>query len=146
MANLAAVDRERGDLQGAFQSFRDAMVWGEQIHYAPLVQADLEKELGSFYAELGMWDEAEEHLRSCLAHIGEPETPTSLEARGLLGRILEQRGQHRKAMREYDLAISLAAKLQAPRERPCFCSDDPQQKPQRATNRLQRKMQSKLHC
>jgi CHAT domain/MalT-like TPR region len=116
LSQLAAVDRERGDLQGAFQSFRDAMVWGEQIHYAPLVQADFEKELGSFYAELGMWEEAEEQLRSCLAHIGEPETPTSLEARGLLARILEQRGQHRKAMREYDLAIPFAAKLQAPRE------------------------------
>jgi CHAT domain-containing protein len=116
LSQLAAVDRERGDLQGAFRSFRDAMVWGERIHYAPLVQADLEKELGSFYADLGMWDEAEEQFRSCLAHIGEPETPTSLEARGLLARILGQRGQLYKSMREYDLAIPIAAKLQAPRE------------------------------
>jgi hypothetical protein len=63
-----------------------------------------------------MWDEAEEQFRSCLAHIGEPETPTSLEARGLLARILGQRGQLYKSIREYDLAIPLAAKLQAPRE------------------------------
>ena len=116
LSQLAAVDRERGDLQGAFRSFRDAMAWGDQIHYAPLVQADLEKELGAFDADLGMWDEAEEQFRSCLAHIGEPETPTSLEARGLLARILEQRGQLDKSIREYDLAIPLAAKLQAPRE------------------------------
>jgi CHAT domain-containing protein len=116
LSQLAAVDREKGDLQGAFRAFRNAMIWGERIHYAPLVQAELEKELGSFYAELGMWDEAEEQLRGCLAHIGEPETPTSLEARGLLARILEQRGQLRKSIREYDLAIALAAKLQAPRE------------------------------
>jgi hypothetical protein len=27
LSQLAAVDRERGDLQGAFRSFRDAMVW-----------------------------------------------------------------------------------------------------------------------
>jgi CHAT domain-containing protein len=116
LSQLAAVDRERGDLQGAFRSFRDAMVWGERIHYAPLVQADLEKELGALDADLGMWDEAEEQFRSCLAHIGEPETPTSLEARGLLARILGQRGQLYKSIREYDLAIPLAAKLQAPRE------------------------------
>lgn len=116
LSQLAAIYRQRGQFDAAFQAFRDAMAWGDRIHYAPLIEAEIEKELGIFYAQLGMWEEAESELRQCLAHVNGAEGTASLEARNALAWTIKQRHRLHEAVKEYDAAIMLAARLQLSRE------------------------------
>lgn len=111
LTELASLYREQGEYQRAFQAFRDALVWGENIHYAPDVEAEIEKELGVFYADMGLWEEAQAQLQLCLQH-ATADGPTSLGARGVLARVLEKNGNSGASLREYQTAISIAGKLQ----------------------------------
>lgn len=116
LSELADVYRQQGNFQAAFQSFRDGIGWAERIHYAPLIQAQMEEALGAFYADLGMDKEAEESLHDSLLHLGSLDNTTSLEARGLLALVLQRRKQYRAAIREYDASIATAEALKAPSE------------------------------
>ncbi len=111
LTELASLYREQGEYQRAFQAFRDALVWGENIHYAPDVEAEIEKELGVFYADMGLWEEAQAQLQLCLQH-ATADGPTALGARGVLARVLEKNGNSAASLREYQAAISIAGKLQ----------------------------------
>ncbi len=115
LTELAGLYRQQGELQSAFQSFQEAQAWAEDIRYAPLVQAQVEESLGRFYMELGMWVEAEEQLKLSLSHTP-IDSPTALQARGLLARASEQSGHFASAIREYDRALADAVKLHLPTE------------------------------
>jgi CHAT domain-containing protein len=110
LTELATLYREQGKYELAFQTFRKAIAWGESIHYAPLVEAEIEKDLGLFYLDLGLWEEAEEQFHLCLRHAA-PEGQAALDVRGMLARVLEQRGDSQGALREYGAAIAIAEKL-----------------------------------
>jgi CHAT domain-containing protein len=116
LTELANLYRKEGSLQQAFQSFREAQVWARDIRYAPLVQAEIEIALAQFYMELGLWTEAQEQLEHCLQHAS-PNSVSALEARGLLARTADRRGDLIGSLREYDSAITAARKLKlAPEE------------------------------
>jgi CHAT domain-containing protein/tetratricopeptide (TPR) repeat protein len=110
LTELGNLYREQGKYQLAFQTFRDAMAWGESIHYAPLVEAEIEKDLGLFYLDLGLWDEAQEQFELCL-HNAASDGQAALDARGMLASVLEHHGDTRGALREYRSAIAIADKL-----------------------------------
>lgn len=111
LTELGDLYEQQGKYQLAFQTFRDAMAWGESIHYAPKVEAEIEKSLGLFYFDLGLWDEAQTQFQLCLHH-ATADGEDALEARGMLARILEQRGDSSGALREYHTTIAIAEKLQ----------------------------------
>jgi CHAT domain-containing protein len=116
LSQLAEIYRRTGQFELALQAFQEALAWGDRIHYAPLIEAEIEKELGLFYAQLGFWNEAEFQLRRCLLHLEQRDSATSLETRGLLASALQHKGELANAIREYGLALSLADKLHLPRE------------------------------
>ncbi len=116
LSQLAAIDRQRGDFESAFQSFRDALAWVDRIAYAPLIEAEIEKELGLFDAQLGMWSEADTELHRSLAHLNGIENTTSLEARETLARGLVERRRYAQAARAYDEAALIADRLKLARE------------------------------
>jgi tetratricopeptide (TPR) repeat protein len=111
LTELANLYRKEGSLQLAFQSFREAQTWARDIRYAPLVQAEIEEALGQFYMELGLWVEAQQQLESCLQHAA-PDSASALEARGLLARTADRRGDISASLHQYDSAIATARKLQ----------------------------------
>ena len=110
LTELGRLYQDEGQYQLAFQTYRDAQQWGESTHYAPLVEAEIEKELARFYVDLGVWDEARQQLRLCLRNAA-PEGETALDARGIFARLLEQRHDHAGALREYSAALAIAKKL-----------------------------------
>ncbi len=116
LSQLAAIDRQRGDFESAFQSFRDALAWVDHIGYAPLIEAEIEKELGLFDTQLGMWSEADTELHRSLAHLNGIENTTSLEAREALARGLAERRRYAQAARAYDEAALIADRLKLRRE------------------------------
>jgi CHAT domain-containing protein len=116
LTELANLYRKEGSLQQAFQSFREAQKWAQDMRYAPLVQAEIEIALGQFYMELGLWEEAQQQLEHCLRHAS-PNSASALEARGLLARTVDRRGDITASLREYDSAIGAARRLElAPEE------------------------------
>lgn len=110
LTELGTLYRKQGRYEEAFETFRRATAWGESIHYAPLIEAEIEKDLGSFYLDLGMNTEAEAQLRLCLSHAS-PDSQAALDARGMLASVLEQDGKPQEALREYTYAIAVARKL-----------------------------------
>lgn len=110
LTELAALYREQGEYQRAFESFRQALSWGNGIHYAQGVEAEVRKELGDFYADLGLWDESKAELQRCLS-LSTPDGPTVLSARGTLARVLERQGDRAGALHEFQAAITIARKL-----------------------------------
>jgi CHAT domain-containing protein len=110
LSELGTLYREQGRFEEAFETFRRATAWGESIHYAPLIEAEIEKDLGSLYLDLGMNSEAEVQLRLCLSHAS-PDSQAALDARGMLASVLEQNGKPRDALHEYASAIATARQL-----------------------------------
>lgn len=110
LSQLGTLYREQGRFEEAFEAFRRAMAWGESIHYAPLIEAEIEKDFGSFYLDLGMNSEGETQLRLCLSH-ATPDSQIALDARGMLASVLEHNGKPRDALREYTSAIAIARQL-----------------------------------
>jgi Tfp pilus assembly protein PilF len=115
LTELANLYRRQGSLQLAFESFREAEAWAEDIRYAPLVQAQIEQAFGQFYEELGQLDEAEAQLSACLKHAA-PNSASALEALGSLARIIGERGDLAASLAEYDRAIVTARDSKLPRE------------------------------
>ncbi|WP_052200874.1 CHAT domain-containing tetratricopeptide repeat protein [Terriglobus sp. TAA 43] len=111
LSELGTLYREQGRFEEAFYAFRRAMAWGESIHYAPLIEAEIEKDFGGFYLDLGMNSEAETQLRLCLSHAS-PDSQVALDARGMLASVLERNGKPQDALREYTSAIAVAQKLE----------------------------------
>ena len=123
LTELGTLYRDQGQYQLAFQTYRNAQQWGESIHYAPLVEAEIEKELAGFYVDLGLWDEAQQQIRLCLRNAA-PDGETALDARGLLARLLRQRNDNAGALREYKTALNRCQKA-GPGSCggiPCICS------------------------
>jgi CHAT domain-containing protein len=116
LGQLADIDRRQGQFALALDAFREAIAWVHRISYAPLIEAEIEKEAGLFYAQLGLWDEAEAQLRQSLLHAQGRNTATSLEAQGVLATALQRKGKAAQAIREYTLAIDRAHELHLPRE------------------------------
>jgi CHAT domain-containing protein/tetratricopeptide (TPR) repeat protein len=110
LAELGTLYREQGKYEDAFQTLRRSIAWGEKIHYAPLIEAEIEEDFGAFYLDLGLWKEAEEQLHLSLLHAS-PDSQTALDARGMLARVLENNGKTQEALREYGAAIAIADKL-----------------------------------
>ncbi|WP_221312888.1 CHAT domain-containing tetratricopeptide repeat protein [Granulicella aggregans] len=110
LTEMADLSRQQGDLQTAFQSFREAERWVEDIRYAPLVQSEIEEAMGRFYVDLGLWAEAEQQLQLCLSHTT-ADSALALEARGLLARTVARRGKLTAALQQYDEAIATSRKL-----------------------------------
>jgi CHAT domain-containing protein len=116
LGQLADIDRRQGQFALALDAFREAIAWIHRISYAPLIEAEIEKEAGLFYAQLGLWDEAEAQLRQSLLHTQGRNTATSLEAQGVLAAALQHKGKAAQAISEYTLAIDRAHELHLPRE------------------------------
>ncbi len=110
LTELASLYRLEGDPQSAFRAFREAEGWSEDIRYAPLIRANIEQALGTFYLDMGLWDEAERQLRLCL-RLATPDSPGALEVRALLAQTLSQRGRGEIALTEYNAAIEDSGRL-----------------------------------
>jgi CHAT domain-containing protein len=110
LTELGTLYRAQGRFEAAFETFRRAIAWGESIHYAPLIEAEIEKDLGAFYLDLGMNSEAETQLHLSLSH-SSPNSQAALDARGMLARVLEQNGKTQDALHEYTSSIAIAQEL-----------------------------------
>ena len=73
--------RQQGNLEGALHAFHEGLEWVCRLDYAPLVEAEIQKDLGHFYAQIGDWDQAVQALERCLELEGKQNDPVSLEAR-----------------------------------------------------------------
>jgi tetratricopeptide (TPR) repeat protein len=118
LTELANLYRLEGNPQAAFQAFREAELWSQDIRYAPLIQADVERALGSFYLDMGLWDEAQRQFEHCL-QLASPDSQAALEAQTLLAQTLAHQGVQTHALQEYQRAIIIAAKLKLAPRRDC---------------------------
>ncbi len=53
LAQVADLYSQQGDLDGALHTFHEGLDWVGHIDYAPLVEAEIQKDLGLFYAQIG---------------------------------------------------------------------------------------------
>jgi tetratricopeptide (TPR) repeat protein len=116
LAQLANTYRLQGDFEGAFRDFREGLRWVDQISYSPLVEAEIRGQMGTYYANLGQWQEAADAFTRCLRLEGARDDPTALEARGTLAVVLQQQHKLPSAETAYSLAIETATRLRLPRE------------------------------
>ena len=112
LSQLAGLYSQRGDLQGAFRSYYEGIQWVSTIAYAPLVEAEIQKDLGVFSAQVGDWLQAERALNRALEIEGDREDPVMLEAQGALARVLRHQNRLALALKRADLAIRIAHKLE----------------------------------
>jgi tetratricopeptide (TPR) repeat protein len=110
LTELANLYRLEGNPQAAFQAFREAELWSQNIRYAPLIQADIERALGSFYLDMGLWDEAQRQFEESLKRAS-PDSEAALDAQALLAQTLAHDGNPAHALQEYASAIAIAGKL-----------------------------------
>jgi CHAT domain-containing protein/tetratricopeptide (TPR) repeat protein len=120
LTELADVYRLEGNPQAAFEAFREAEKWSQDIRYAPLIEANIEQALGEFYMDMGLWDEARRQFEQCLRRAA-PDSPAALEARTFLAQTLAHLrsgpGAVARALAEYGTAIETAQRLKlAPEE------------------------------
>jgi CHAT domain-containing protein len=111
LAQVADLYRKQGNLEGALHTFHEGLEWVGHIDYAPLVEAEIQKDLGAFYVQIGDWDQASEALRRCLELEGKQNDPVSLEARGLLADAMQHEGRFREAVSQDTNAIDVARAL-----------------------------------
>jgi CHAT domain-containing protein len=111
LSQLAELYRQQGDLEGAFHTFQQGLAWVKDVAYAPLVEAEIQKDLGLFYAQIGDWKQATEALNRCVELEGKQNDPVSLEARGALATVMQHQGKLSNAVAEDTSAIEMAHSL-----------------------------------
>lgn len=111
LSQLADLYQQQGDLENALRTFHQGLAWVSTIGYAPLVEAEIEKDLGGFYAQTGSWQLADQALRRTLELEKGQDDPVSLEAHGLLATIMQQQGRWNAAVTELSTAITMAERL-----------------------------------
>src|SRR6185312_9961455 len=111
LSQLAELYRQQGDLEAAFRTFQQGLAWIKEVGYAPLIEAEIQKDLGLFYAQIGAWDKATEALNRCLELEGKQNDPVSLEARGTLATVLQHQGKLSSAIVQDTNAIEIARSL-----------------------------------
>lgn len=112
LSQLAGLYTQRGELQNAFRTYSEGIRWVSAIGYAPLVEAEIQKDLGAFSVELGDWKEAKRALGLALDLAGDRETPVSLEADGAMADVLRHEKKLAFALQRSDRAIAMAHKLE----------------------------------
>lgn len=108
LSQLAGLYQQQGDLEGALRAFYQGLAWVSDINYAPLVEAEIQKDLGSFYAQIGNWERAAVALNRCIELEGVQDGPVSLEARGLLATVMQHQGKLSEGIAEATAAIDMA--------------------------------------
>ena len=116
LSQLAGLYQEQGDLENARRTFQQGLAWVSGIRYAPLVEAEIQKDLGGFYAQIGEWAQADPPLERCITLENGQNDPVSLEARGLLATVMQHQGRLRAAMAEDTAAITMARRLALKKE------------------------------
>jgi CHAT domain-containing protein len=116
LSQLADLYRQQGDLEGAFRTFQQGLAWVKDVEYAPLVEAEIQKDLGLFYAQIGDWSQATEALNRCVDLEGKQNDPVSLEARGALATVMQHQGKLSSAVAEDTNAIEMARSLKLKQE------------------------------
>jgi tetratricopeptide (TPR) repeat protein len=111
LAQVANLYRQQGALEHALQTFHEGLEWVGHIDYAPLVEAEIQKDLGHFYAQIGDWQQATQALERCLELEAKQNDPVSLEARGLLADVMQHQGRLRDAVAQNTTAIEVARSL-----------------------------------
>ena len=111
LAEVANLYLQQGDLENALYTFREGLEWVGHIDYAPLVEAEIQKDLGLFYAQIGDWEQARQPLERCLELEGKQNDPISLEARGILADVMQHQGRLHDAIAQDTAAIDAARAL-----------------------------------
>jgi len=111
LSQLAGLYGLQGDLQAAFRTYHEGLSWVSQISYAPLVEAEIQKDLGVFSVQVNDWQEASRALRRALAIEGDRDDPVTLESRGALAQVLEKENHLGRAVEADGKAIAIAGKL-----------------------------------
>ena len=111
LAQVANLYRQQGNLEGALHAFHEGLDWVGHVDYAPLVEAEIQKDLGHFYAQIGDWDQASQALERCLELEAKQNDPVSLEARGLLADVMLHQGRLHDAIAHDTTAIEVARAL-----------------------------------
>jgi tetratricopeptide (TPR) repeat protein len=111
LAQVANLYRLQGDLEGALHTFHEGLEWVGHVDYAPLVEAEIQQDLGLFYAQIGDWQQAREALERCIELEGKQNDPVSLEARGILAHVMQHQGRLREAVAQDTSAIEVARSL-----------------------------------
>jgi CHAT domain-containing protein len=111
LAAVANLYRQQGDLESALHTFHEGLEWVSHVNYAPLVEAEIQKDLGRFYAQIGDWEQASLALNRCITLEGKQNDPVSLEARGLLADAMQHQGRLRDAVVQNTTAIDTARAL-----------------------------------
>jgi tetratricopeptide (TPR) repeat protein len=111
LSQLAGLYQQQGDLEDALRTFQQGLAWVSSIGYAPLVGAEIQKDLGGLYVQIGEWAQADSLLRRSIELENGHNDPISLEARGLLATVMQHQGRLRAAMAEDTAAIAMARQL-----------------------------------
>lgn len=112
LSQLADLYQQHGDLESALRTFHQGLAWISTIGYAPLVEAEIEKDLGGFYAQTGSWELANQALHRSLELEKGQDDPVSCEVHGLLAAIMQQQGRSNPALSEVSTAIAMARRLE----------------------------------
>jgi tetratricopeptide (TPR) repeat protein len=116
LSQLAGLYQQQGDLEGALRTYHEGLRWIAEINYAPLVEAEIQKDLGSLYIQVGDWEQANLALGRCIALEGRKNDPVSLTARGLLGAVAQHEGRLREGITDQTTAIEVAHALSLKQE------------------------------
>ena len=111
LAQVANLYRQQGYLEAALHTFHEGLEWVGHVDYAPLVEAEIQKDLGLFYAQIGDWQQASQALERCIELEGKQNDPVSLEARGILADVMQHQGRLREAVAQDTSAIEVARSL-----------------------------------
>ncbi len=108
LSELANLHLEHGDLEDAFRTYYEGLSWVKDIRYAPLIEAEIQKDFGLFCIQIGDWDRARQALRRSLEIDGSNQDPNSLEAHGAVATVLQHDGKLNLAVKEDSEAIETA--------------------------------------
>jgi CHAT domain-containing protein len=111
LAQVANLYRQQGNLEDALHTFHEGLEWVGHVDYAPLVEAEIQKDFGLFYAQIGDWQQASQALSRCIELEGKQNDPVSLEARGILADVMQHQGRLREAVAQDSSAIEVARSL-----------------------------------
>lgn len=111
LSQLAGLYQQQGDLESALRTFYQGLAWVSEIGYAPLVEAEIQKDIGDFYTQIGDSEQASQALQRCIELEKGKNDPISLEARGLLAAAMQRQGKLRAAVAEDTAAIEIARNL-----------------------------------
>jgi CHAT domain-containing protein len=111
LAQVANLYRQQGDLEAALHTFHEGLEWVGHVDYAPLIEAEIQKDFGLFYAQIGDWDQAREALQRSLELEGKLNDPVSLDGRGALAEVLQHQGHLHEAIAQDTAAIDVARAL-----------------------------------